>query len=132
MPLVAIVFRDNAKTTKHSHRGARYVAGLVDLIEFGQQLRREYEAVGVDLDSTDTFVAHGSLTREPPQPIVALVPTHAGVEFVSRKEFHELRKDHLSRQHASSPYRPGPRRTGAIVTSGVEIVRAPDSTQRQD
>ncbi len=47
MPFVAIVFRDNAKTAKHSHRGARYVAGLVDLPAIGQQLRRECEAVGV-------------------------------------------------------------------------------------
>ena len=47
MSLVATVFRDNAKTTKHSYRGARYVAGLVDLPAIGQQLRRECEAVGV-------------------------------------------------------------------------------------
>lgn len=48
MPLVALVFRDNAKTTKHSHRGARYVAGLVDLPAIGQQLRDECIAVGID------------------------------------------------------------------------------------
>lgn len=47
MSLVGTVFRDNAQTTKHSHRGARYVAGLVDLPAIGQQLRRECEAVGV-------------------------------------------------------------------------------------
>ena len=47
MSLVGTVFRDNAQTTKHSHRGARYVAGLVDLPTIGQQLRRECEAVGV-------------------------------------------------------------------------------------
>ena len=45
-------------------------------------------------------------TREPPQPTVALVPTHARVEFVPRKELPELRKDHLSRQHPPSPTGP--------------------------
>lgn len=48
MPLVALVFRDNAKTTKPAQRGARYVCGLVDLDAIGQQLRRECEAVGID------------------------------------------------------------------------------------
>jgi hypothetical protein len=47
MPLVALVFRDNAQTTKHSQRGARYVCGLVDLDAIGQQLRRECLAVGI-------------------------------------------------------------------------------------
>lgn len=47
MSLVGTVFRDNAQTTKHSHRGARYMAGLVDLPTIGQQLRRECAAVGV-------------------------------------------------------------------------------------
>lgn len=48
MPLVALVFRDNAQTTKPAHRGARYVCGLVDLDAIGQQLRRECLAVGID------------------------------------------------------------------------------------
>ena len=47
MSLVALVFRDNAQTTKPSQRGARYVCGLVDLLAIGQQLRRECEAVGI-------------------------------------------------------------------------------------
>ncbi len=47
MPLVALVFRDNAQTTKRSHRGARCVCGLVDLPAIGDQLRRECIAVGI-------------------------------------------------------------------------------------
>ena len=49
MPAIALVFRDNAKSTKHSHRGARYVCGLHDLETIGEQLRRECLAVGVSL-----------------------------------------------------------------------------------
>ena len=49
MPAIALVFRDNAQSTKPSHRGARYVCGLHDLETIGQQLRRECLAVGVGL-----------------------------------------------------------------------------------
>ena len=55
MPAIALVFRDNAQSTKHSHRGARYVCGLHDLATIGQQLRRECLAVGVP--SADQVVA---------------------------------------------------------------------------
>ena len=47
MPVTGIVFRDNARSTKHSHRGARYVCGLGELEAIGQELRRECLAVGV-------------------------------------------------------------------------------------
>lgn len=55
MPLVALVFRDNARTTKPSQRGARDVCSLVDLPAIEHQLRRKCEAVGVE--HTDQVVA---------------------------------------------------------------------------
>ncbi len=45
-------------------------------------------------------------TREPAIPRVAPVATNALVEFVSRKEIHQLSEDELSVVHSSSPSPP--------------------------